>query len=246
MDLKDKKVLITGASKGIGKATALMFAKKGADIIVNYRSDKSGAEDIVNTAKKIGAEAISIKADITNETEVIFMFEQIKQEFGSLDVLINNAGIFDGQDSPNNVEVFERIFKMNFLAQVRVTNHALPLIKTGKIVFVSSVHGRLGHGRPDAIAYSSMKAGLDSYMKNLAKHLAPDILVNSVAPGKTLTPQWGDMDDKFIKKEAKDHLTDRWIKPEEIADSVLFLVQNDSMCGEVLTVDAGMSIKVLG
>jgi 3-oxoacyl-[acyl-carrier protein] reductase len=91
-----------------------------------------------------------------------------------------------------------------------------------------------------------MKAALDSYMKILAKHLAPDILVNAVAPGKTLTPMWGDMDKKYKKEQASEHLINRWINPSEIADGVVFLAKNDAVCGEILTIDGGMSLKVLG
>ena len=94
------------------------------------------------------------------------------------------------------------MFETNLLAQVELTNAARKLMAKGKIVFVSSIHGELGHGRPDAIAYSASKAALNSYMKNLAKALAPDIFVNAVSPGRTLTPMWGDMDDTYKAEQA--------------------------------------------
>jgi 3-oxoacyl-[acyl-carrier protein] reductase len=119
-------------------------------------------------------------------------------------------------------------------------------MEKGKIIFISSIHGKLGHGRPTAIAYSSMKAALDSYMKNLAKHLAPNILVNSIAPGRTLTPMWGKMDEKYKSKLAEGHLIKRWIEPNEIADGAIFLAKNDAVCGQILIIDGGMSLKVFG
>ncbi|MBN2101099.1 SDR family oxidoreductase [Candidatus Dojkabacteria bacterium] len=246
MELKGKIALVTGASKGIGKATAELLGNSGCNVIVNYASDQNGADEVVSVLEELGVQAVAIQADISNKSDVESMFSEIKKQFGTLDVLINNAGIFDMNDSPESLEAFENVFKVNFLAQVMVTNEAVKLMKTGKIVFLSSVHGMIGHGRPDAIAYSAMKAGLDSYMKNLAKHLAPDILVNSISPGKTLTPMWGEMDDKTKNEMAQDHLTERWIMPEEIADGILFLLKNDSVCGEILTVDGGMALKTLG
>jgi 3-oxoacyl-[acyl-carrier protein] reductase len=239
MDLKNKTVLITGASKGIGKAIAEQFAKAGANIIINYRSDDASAAKV---AKDSSVQKLLVKADITKEDEVERMFKEIKKNFSQIDILVNNAAIFDSSDSPENLKVFENIFQTNFLAQIRVTNKALKMMKKGKVIFISSVHGKIGHGRPDTSAYSAMKAALDSYMKILAKHLAPDILVNSVSPGKTLTPMWGKMDENKKQMLVKDDLIKRWIAPEEIADGVLFLAKNDAVCAEILTIDLGTDL----
>lgn len=132
------------------------------------------------------------------------------------------------------------------IGSARVTIAAREVMSQGKIIFVSSIHGRLGHGRPDVIGYSAAKAALDSYMKNLAKEVAPQILVNAVAPGRTFTPGWGELSEERKQEQAAGHLIERWIQPEEVADAVLFLAKNDAVCGEVLTVDGGMSLKVLG
>ena len=246
MELKGKTALVTGATKGIGKATIEALIKNGVNVAINYLNDEESAKSLEKMAIAGGVKAITLKADIRKESEVQDMIDSIQDKFGTLDILVNNAGVFDENDKPENLDSFRNIFEMNFLAQVSVTNEVLKLMKCGKVIFVTSIHGRLGHGRPDAIAYSSMKAGLDSYMKNLAKYLAPKILVNSIAPGKTITPMWGEIDDEYKANEAKDHAIGRWIEPEEIADGVLFLIQNDSVCGEILTIDGGMSIKTLG
>ncbi|KXK27622.1 MAG: General stress protein 39 [candidate division WS6 bacterium OLB20] len=245
MQIKGSRVLITGGSKGIGKAAALAFIKAGADIAITYSSDRTGAKDVEQAAQAAGVSCVSIKADITSDSDVEGLVAAVKHEYGRIDVLINNAGIFSEDDSPDNLDAFRDIFEVNFLAQVRVTNALRPLMQQGRIIFVSSVHGRPGHGRPSAIAYSAMKAALDSFMKNLAKHLAPDILVNSVAPGKTLTPMWGEMDHSTLEKHAADHLTKRWIEPAEVADAIMYLAQSDSVCGEILTIDGGMSLTTL-
>lgn len=246
MVLKGKTVLVTGGSKGIGGAVVEAMAKEGANVIINYSHDAKAADEMAKRAADSGVEALTVKADIANPQEVEAMFAMIKDRFTAIDVVVNNAGLFDENDSPDSLEAFQNVFNTDFLAQVSITNEARKLMKTGKIIFVSSVHGKPGHGRPSAIAYSSMKAGLDSYMKNLAKALAPDILVNSVAPGRTLTPMWGDMDDTYKAKQAAGQLINRWIEPSEIADGVVFLAKNDAVCGEVLVIDGGMSLKVFG
>jgi 3-oxoacyl-[acyl-carrier protein] reductase len=163
-----------------------------------------------------------------------------------IDILVNNAGIFVEGDSPDDIDAIEKIFATNLFGSIRVTNAARARMKKGKIIFISSIHGKLGNGRPTAIGYSASKAALDSYMKNLAKALAPDILVNSIAPGRTLTPMWGDMTDEYKADLAAGQLINRWIEPSEIADAAVFLAKNDAVAGELLVVDGGMSLKVLG
>ena len=246
MKLTDKTVLVTGASKGIGYATAEAFAAEGANIIVHYNNDKSVAEELVRKLKELPVRAISVKADISKADEVALMFDEIRKTFNSLDIVVNNAGVFDENDRPDNLEAFRSVFATNFFGQIDVTRQARKIMSKGKIIFISSIHAKLGNGRPSAIAYSSSKAALESYMKNLAKDAAPDILVNAVAPGRTLTPMWGDMTDDEKTELADGHLTNRWIEPGEIANAVVFLAKNDSVCGEVLVVDGGMSLKTLG
>lgn len=246
MILKGKNVLVTGSSKGIGRAVVEAMAEQGANVVINYNNDEKAANEVADLAKKHSVKVLVVKADIAKENEVDSMITKIKNEFNTIDVLVANAGLFDEGDSPDNIEAFEKVFETNLFAQIKVTNAARKLMSKGKIVFISSIHGKLGHGRPNAIAYSSSKAALNSYVKNLAKFLAPDILVNAVAPGRTLTPMWGDMDEKYKKEQAAGHLINRWIEPSEIADGVVFLAKNDAVCGEVLVIDGGMSLKVFG
>lgn len=246
MILKDKTVLVTGGSKGIGRACVEAFAEQGANIIINYAHDEQAAQEAANAADKHGAKTLVVQADIAKQSEVDAMFAKVKSEFGGIDVLVNNAGIFIQGDKPDNLEVTQKLFETNFFGEIRVTNAARTLMAKGKIIFISSIHGKLGHGRSDAIGYSATKAALNSYIKNLAKELAPDILVNAISPGRTLTPQWGDMTDEYKADQASGQLINRWIEPSEIADGAVFLAKNDAVCGEVLVIDGGMSLKVLG
>lgn len=244
--LKEKTVLITGASKGIGRATAIAFAKEGCSVVINYKSDNDAAASALEECNRYSKGNMVIAADVSKENEVSEMFEKIKGQYPRLGIIVNNAGIFDESDSPTNIEAFENVYRNNFLSCVMVTKYALPLMQEGKIVNVSSIHGRLGHGRPTAIAYSAFKAALENYTKNLAKELSPKILANAIALGRVATPMWGDPDDDEQNELGQAHLIKRMIQPEEVADGIVFLAKNDAMCGEVLTMDGGMSLVTLG
>jgi len=243
---KGKIALVTGASRGIGAAAAIAFAKEGCSVAINFKSDVKGAENVLDECNRHSRGNVLAGADVSEESEVVAMFEELKARFSRLDVLVNNAGIFDEGDNPTNVRAFENLYRNNFLSCVMVTKHALPLMKKGRIVNVSSVHARLSYGRPEAIAYSAFKAALESYTKNLAKELAPDILVNAVAPGRVATAMWGNPSPTEQKELGKAHLIGRMIKPEEVADGIVFLAKNDAVCGEILTIDGGMSLVTLG
>ena len=246
MKLNGKKVLVTGASRGIGKATAIAFAKEGCVVVINFKSDVESAQKVLDECNRYSKGNIIINADVSNENDLSKMFKSVKERFSYLDILINNAGIFDENDSPTNIEAFENLYRNNFLSCVMTTKYTLSLMKEGKIINVSSIHGRLGYGRPTAIAYSAFKAALENYTKNLAKEVAPKILVNAVAPGRVATPMWGDPDIKEQNELGQIHPIKRMIQPEEIANSIVFLAKNDAMCGEILTIDGGMSLVTLG
>jgi 3-oxoacyl-[acyl-carrier protein] reductase len=246
MNLDKKVALVTGASRGIGRATAIALAKEGCSVIINFKSDSVAGQEVWEECNRYSQENLLVQADVSNIDEVSSMFEKIKDQYSQLDILINNAGIFDDNDNPTNIEAFENIYRHNFLNCILVTKSALLLMKEGKIINVSSIHGRLGYGRPEAIAYSAFKAALESYTKNLAKDVAPQILVNAVAPGRVATPMWGNLSDQEKEELGQDHLIKRMIRPEEIADSIVFLAKNNAMCGEVLTIDGGMSLVTLG
>jgi 3-oxoacyl-[acyl-carrier protein] reductase len=243
MKLKDRVVMVTGGSKGIGKAVAEAMAAEGAHVVINYSSDQSAIEHARHLAEQYSAKVVAIKADITSQQQVDAMIAEIKEKFSKIDILVSSAGIFDEHDSPDNPDAFRNVFEVNLLGQVRVANAVRKLMAKGKIIFVSSISGGHGQGAPDSIAYAAMKAALDSYMRNLARALAPDVLVNAVAPGATLTPMWGKMDEAYKAEIASGLLINRWISPAEVADGIIFLAKNDAICGEVLVLDGGDGLK---
>ncbi len=239
MNLKNKVALVTGASRGIGKATAIALAKEGYSVVINYKNNAQEAREVLNLCNSYSQGNIVVQADISKEAAVINLFRTIKKTHPTLHVLVNNAGIFDEQDGTTNTRAFENIFRHNFLSHIIVIKHALRTMKRGKIINISSVHGKSGYGRPENAAYSSQKAALENYTVNLAKQLAPKILVNAVAPGRTVTSMWGKLNSHQQKKLGEAHLIKRMIKPEEIANAVIFLATNDAVCGEILSVDGG-------
>lgn len=241
-----KIALITGASSGIGRAISIALSQSGYSVIIHYHSNKRKADEVLKICNEFSSENMIVQADISNESEIKKMFQEISQMYSHIDVLVNNAGIFDETDNPYNLEAFERIYKNNFLGAVIVTKYAVEVMEYGCIVNISSIHGKLWNGSPEAIAYAAMKAALESYTKNLAKDLAPKIRVNAIAPGRVNTPMWGIESEQEKKRLGEVHLIERMIEPEEIADAVKFLIQNSAICWEILVVDGGMSLVTLG
>jgi len=245
MILKNKIALITGSSRGIGNATALLFAKEGAKVVINYLSSEKEAISVVEEIKKIGSEAIAIKCDVSQEDQVKEMVQKTISKFGKLDILVNNAGVvFDVPFFKKSVEQWKRTLDVNLLGTFLCSKYvSIHMLKNnyGKIVNVSSING-LTFFSPDSMDYDASKAGIIVLTKNLAKELAPNIQVNSVAPGWVYTDMNKDLPMDFIENEKNNIPLKRFAKPEEIAKSILFLVSDDTsyITGTVLKVDGGM------
>ena len=136
MNLKDKVVLITGASKGIGRAAAIAFAKESCRVIINFKSDEKSAQSVLEECNKHSKGNLILKADVSIEREVKELFDLIKSKFSKIDILINNVGIFDESDNPSNVSAFDNIYKNNFLSHILVTKYAKDLMDVGKIIYI--------------------------------------------------------------------------------------------------------------
>lgn len=238
-------VLVTGGSRGIGRATVIEFAKKGYDVVINYVNDYEAALSLKEEVEsKYNIKALIIKADVSNEEEVKKMVEEIISVFGHIDCLVNNAGIaIDTIFEDKTVENFRRILDVNligpFLVSKEVGKYMLKE-KKGSIINVSSTNG-IDTIYPESLDYDASKAGLISLTKNLATQYAPYIRVNSIAPGWVSTEMNKELDDDFIKEECEKILVDRFANPSEIAKVIAFLASDDAsyINSEVIRVDGG-------
>ncbi|MDP2692134.1 MAG: SDR family oxidoreductase [bacterium] len=244
MNLKNKTILVTGSSSGIGQAIAIACAKQGAIVLVHYRNNEKGAQATLKQVKNY-AQGSVFQADLSNLAEVKILFAKITKEYPELDCLINNAGEFLSGNL-DDYDLWQSEFQNIFFSTLYVTNEFLQTKGSKglrKIVTISSVYGLLDTGIPGGIQYCAAKAAINSLTVNLAKKLAPHILVNAVAPGYTLTPNWKGVSKKDKQTAANFTKIKRFITPEEIASMVIALLQNDAITGEIIRVDGGLHLS---
>lgn len=243
MRFKDKIVLITGSSRGVGRATALAFAKEGAIVVVNYVSNEEKASSLVKEISEIGSSSIAIKCDVSQEDQVKQMVEEVVGKYGRLDILVNNAAlVYDIPLFEKTVEQWSKTFAVNVIGSFLCAKYCSPYLQktSGSIVNVCSTSGSTSFD-PNAADYDSSKVGLVSLTKDLAKELAPIIRVNGVAPGWIDTDMNKDLPKEYIEEEMQKTLMGRMAQPEEIAKSILFLASDDAgyLTGSIVFVDGG-------
>ncbi|HTV56634.1 MAG TPA: 3-oxoacyl-ACP reductase family protein [Terriglobia bacterium] len=240
--------LVTGASSGIGRATAEALARAGASVAVNCHKNEKGAKETSDAVRKLGREAVTIKADVTRSAEVKSMVEEVMKRWGQIDILVNNAGDLIGRHMLDDMteEYWDQIMALNlksvFLC-VQAVWRDMAARKSGCIVNVSSIAGRNGGG-PGAAAYSAAKGGLLTYTKSLAKELAPHgVRVNGIAPGVIATPYHERYSPpEVFKKFLMAIPLGRAGTSEEVADVIVFLASPAAryMTGETVEVNGGM------
>lgn len=250
MDIRfdNKVVLVTGASKGIGKATAIEFGRSGASVIVNYNTDKVGAEEAVKVISGFGQQAVAIQGDVSKEQDVKRLVDESVRKFGQLDILVNNAGslVEKRSNETMDVKLWDRVMNVNVKSTMLCCREAIPIMKkrsSGRIINLTSIAARNGGG-PGATAYSTSKAAVLTYTKGLAKELAESgIIVNAVSPGVISTP----FHDQFSSQElragfAASTALKREGTSEEVAYVILFLASDYSsyVVGETIEINGGM------
>lgn len=240
--------LVTGSATGVGRACAVRFAKEGFDVVVNYSRSEADAQETCGLANSHGAEALLCRCDVSDDAGVRQMIDQIRERFGKLNVLVNNAGTTYFIEHENLEELTEekwdRILAVNLKGPFFVTRAAVPLMRAtgGAVVNVSSVAGLAGLG--SSIAYCASKGALNTMTKSLARVLAPAIRVNAVCPGPIDT-RWlrGWKSDAEIEAITSDYPIPRAATPEDIADTVYYLACGTSLTtGQLLTVDGGRTM----
>jgi len=244
MKLKGKVALVTGGGTGIGRACSLAFAREGAAVAVNYSRSREDAERTATEIRELGNQSLAIQANVASDEEVRRMVDEVEQTCGRLDILVNNAGTtnfvphddLDGLTEQNWDEVMAVNVKGTFFAS-RAAAKAMKKNDGGAIVNIASIAGLTGMG--SSIAYCASKAAILSMTKSLARVLAPEIRVNAVSPGITLT-RWVDGFGDFVEMNIQKTPLKRGAGPEDIADAVLFLVSGTTfVTGENVVVDGG-------
>lgn len=242
----NKVVLITGSSKGIGKATAIEFAKKGYNVVINYLTDENSAKELSEyLQKEYKIETLVVKADVSNEKQVQDMVNKTIEKFEKIDVLVNNAGIaIDKEFEDRTVEDWKTTLEVNTIGTFLVSKYVSENMiknKSGKIINVSSTNG-INTFYPTSIDYDASKAAIINLTNNLSIQFAPYINVNAVAPGWVNTPMNQELPQEFIEEETAKIYKKRFAEPEEIAKVILFLASDDAeyINGTVIKVDGGM------
>jgi NAD(P)-dependent dehydrogenase (short-subunit alcohol dehydrogenase family) len=243
--LEGQVAVVTGAAKRIGRCIALRLAEEGAAVVVNYATSKHEAEGLVGElAAKEGARAIAVQADVTRRADVKKLMAAAEREFGRVDILVNNAGVFfPAKFAELTEEQWDRVMNVNLKSQYLCAQEAAPIMKRqgrGRIVNLASLGGLLAW--PAYTHYCVSKAGVIMLTRCLARALAPDILVNSVAPGTIEFPG----DEIRQAEHMKDYIErvplHRTGRGEDIADAVAYLVKSDFVTGQTIAVDGGRTL----
>jgi 3-oxoacyl-[acyl-carrier protein] reductase len=245
--LAGKVAVVTGASKGIGAAIARHLADEGAAVVVNYSSSKEGAERVVAEIARNGGRAVVVRANLAKPTEIPRLFSAAKEAFGRLDVLVNNAGIYEFAPLEGiTAEHFHKLFDLNVLGLILATQEAAKHFGPdgGSVVNVSSVVSTTGV--PAASVYSATKAAVDAVTRSLAKELGPrKIRVNSINPGMVETEGFhaAGIHESDLRKQVEAQTPlGRIGKPDDIAPAAVYLASSDSqwVTGETLYISGGM------
>jgi len=246
INLKGKKALITGGSRGIGRATAVLFAKAGSDVALNYLNQKEAAEGVKKEIEKMGRECLIFQADVSRKRDVSLMAEEMMKKWKRIDILVNNAGIWTyGEMGDMSEKIWGETMRINLDSVFYACNAVIPYMKAkkrGSIINVAStaaIRGEAFHSH-----YAASKGAIVSLSKSLAVELGPyKIRVNSVAPGWVDTDMCAEVfSDSDFRKRVQDSIPLKRIpSPEDIAGAILFLA-SDLAChitGEVLNVNGG-------
>jgi 3-oxoacyl-[acyl-carrier protein] reductase len=245
--LTNQVAVVTGASKGIGAGIAKALAAEGASVVVNYSSSKAGADKVVQEITSKGGKAIAVQADVSKHADVVRLFDEVKKTYGKINILVNNAGIYEFSPLEGvSEEHFHKHFNLNVLGLLLATQEAVKLIgpEGGSIINIGSAASTLL--APNTSVYSATKAAVDAITGSLAKELGPrQIRVNSLNPGMIETEgvETGGFLESDFRKWVESQASLRRIgKTDDISPTAVYLASSDSkyLTGEVIRVSGGL------
>lgn len=245
MNLKDKTAIVTGGSRGIGRAISLQLASKGANVVVNYNKNAQAAEEVVKEIEALGGKAFAIQADVGKINEVDSFVKEALEKFGNIDILVNNAGITsDGLLLRMKEQEWDDVLNTNLKGAFLMTKAVIRKMiknKKGKIINITSIVGSSGNAGQSN--YSAAKAGVIGFTKSIAKEVAArGIQVNAIAPGYVQTEMTDSLPEK-IKDDLINMIPAKKIgEPKDIANMVVYLSSDlsDYITGQVIHIDGGM------
>lgn len=240
MRLKNKKVLVTGGAKRLGKEIALLFAREGADVSICYNKSKKDAASVVKQIEELGRRACAVKIDVRNVNEIKNGVNRAAKFLGGIDILVNNAAVFQKGRLEDVVESeFDSLFDINLKAPLFFAKFALKFLRRSNCSRIINIADTYGFS-PSAgfVPYGVSKAGLVAMAVGLAKELAPNVLINCVCPGVIAELAKGKRDNKAVSA----NLLKRAVKIADVLNAILFLAENHSMTGQTIRVDGGKNV----
>lgn len=255
MTTENRVAIVTGASSGIGAATARMLAEAGVKVAANFAGNADGAAAVVKACQDAGSEAIALQGDVSQDAVCRNIVNEVLDRFGRVDILVNNAGTTMSADMSDldalDAADFQRIYGVNTIGVYQMVRAALPSLKAsgaGSVVNTSSIAGLSGLG--SSMAYAASKGALNTMTLSLARSLAPEIRVNAVCPGFVDSEWWAKQHDEATieKLRARARSTTplrRVVSSEDVAEAImLFALNGRSITGQMLTIDNGMLLNI--
>jgi 3-oxoacyl-[acyl-carrier protein] reductase len=237
---------VTGSSRGIGRAVASAFARRGARVVINSVTDTDGGIRAAQDIEAEGGTARYVQADASEPADVERLFAATEQELGPVDVLINNAGVTEAATFLDATkDHWLRLLNVNLLSTVLCSQRAAkPMLERGEgvIINTSSVRGFDANGREGIMAYSAAKAAVNNFTRTLAKELAPTVRVNAIAPGFVATSYMDHISEELKASWLEAIPLKRFIAPEEVAEAYVFIAESPITTGTILAPDAGFTL----
>jgi 3-oxoacyl-[acyl-carrier protein] reductase len=246
MRLAGKRAVVTGSSTGVGAAIARTFAREGADVAVHYRSSEKEARAVARSIAKMGRRALTLKADLSNPEDVGAMFTRVKKEFGSLDILVNCAGLADGSIWNADIdkitkEMWVKVFSVDVFGAFSCVQHALPLMTKPGSRIINIASTPVLEGDVQGLVYACGKGAVLTMTKMLARMLAPKVNVNCMILGSIKTVWLGWLSEESVSSLRSSIPMGRFGEPEEVANLAVFLASPESgyISGQGIVIDGG-------